>query len=74
MKALSIVAVSGLVLLSFTAASGPAGSVNAAGCATSQAVRDPLLRAQFAALDRTQPAEFAQLCAISRQTASSAAR
>lgn len=74
MKSLGVFAVTGLVLLAFTAASGPAGSVNGSGCATSQPVRDPILRAQFAAVDRTLPAEFAQLCASSRQTVSSAAR
>ncbi|HEY0567177.1 MAG TPA: hypothetical protein VGD13_03460 [Xanthobacteraceae bacterium] len=72
MKALSLVAVSGLVLLSFTAASGPAGSVASSGCATSQTVRDSMLRAQFAAVDGAQPVEFPQLCALSRQAVSSA--
>jgi hypothetical protein len=69
MKALRLCAVSGLVLLAFAAASGPAGSDNVSGCGTSLSVRDPLLRAQFAALDRRQPAEFKQLCGTYRQAA-----
>lgn len=67
MKALRVCAISALVLLSFTAANGPAGSGNAAGCGTSLSIRDPLLRAQFAALDRHQAADFAELCASYRQ-------
>jgi hypothetical protein len=67
MKSLRVWAVAALVLLSFTAASGPAGSNNVAGFGASIGVRDPLLRVQFAALDRSRPAEFARLCATSRQ-------
>jgi hypothetical protein len=69
MKTLRLCAVSGLVLLAFAAASGPVGSNNVSGCGTSLVVRDPVLRAQFAALDRTQPAEFKHLCDSYRQPA-----
>jgi hypothetical protein len=74
MKTLRLCAVSGLVLLAFAAASGPVGSSNVSGCGTSHLVRDPILRAQFAALDRSQPAEFKQLCGSYRQATSSEQR
>jgi hypothetical protein len=69
MKTLRLCAVSGLVLLAFAAASGPVGSNNVSGCSTSFVMRDPVLRAQFAALDRTRAAEFKHLCGTYGQPA-----
>jgi len=62
MKTLRLCAVSGLVLLAFAAAFRPVGSNYVSACGTSFLVRDPVLRAQFAAVDRTQPGEFKHLC------------
>jgi hypothetical protein len=69
MNTLRIGIISALVLLSFTAASGPLGSGGVASCGNSLSVRDSLLRAQFAALDRAQPSDLGSLCTPYRNAA-----
>jgi hypothetical protein len=74
MQTLRLCAVTALALLTFTAASGPAGSDGIAGCGTMLTVKDPVLRAQFASIDRAQPTDLVRLCTVYRQAAVSQTR
>jgi hypothetical protein len=70
MQTLRLCALATLALLTFTAASGPAGSNGIAGCGTMLSVKDPALRVQFAGSDRSQPSDLVRLCTASRQAVS----
>jgi len=69
MQTVRLCALTILVLLTFTAASGPAGSNGIAGCGTMLTVKDPVLRAKFATIDRAQPTDLVRLCTLYRQAA-----
>ncbi|MGE3147825.1 MAG: hypothetical protein AB7K04_02050 [Pseudorhodoplanes sp.] len=66
MKKLGILALSAMAAAAVIALSGPAISSQSADCGASFEIRDPQLKAQFAAFDRNRDADLTRVCTVYR--------